>query len=106
MNKNGVVIDFAAELARRTEGLSGHAWIYCRKYISHGGQQFVSCKQVSSHLQSLFHHADARLQVTHMNENILQEQRVTTENSAGVVHEEQEQLQFVATNSDVSGLYS
>jgi hypothetical protein len=40
----------------------------------------VSCKQVSSHLQSLFHHADARLQVTHMNENILQEQRVTTEN--------------------------
>ncbi|CAK8530310.1 unnamed protein product [Lathyrus sativus] len=163
LNKNGVAIDlaalfnvehpFAAELARRTEGMNseeellgflsdlvgqwgsrrrkrrivdaadfgdvlpldwklllslkrkdGRAWIYCRRYISPSGQQFVSCKEVSSYLQSRFGHSDLQLQISHKSENILQEQRVTTDNSAGVAREEQDQRQIVATNSDVSAL--
>ncbi|KAJ8775157.1 hypothetical protein K2173_020161 [Erythroxylum novogranatense] len=32
----------------------GRAWVYCRRYISPGGQHFLSCKEVSNYLQSLF----------------------------------------------------
>ncbi|PNX90976.1 methyl-CpG binding domain protein, partial [Trifolium pratense] len=76
----------------------------CLIFSSPSGQQFVSCKEVSSYLQSRFGHSDLQLQISHRSESILQEQRVTTENSAGVAHEEQDQRQIVATNSDVSGL--
>ncbi|XP_057430332.1 uncharacterized protein LOC130723344 [Lotus japonicus] len=82
----------------------GRAWIYCRRYISPSGQQFVSCKEVSAYLQSLFGQAEPQLKISCRNENILQEQRVTTENSAGVTGEDQDQRQIAATNSDVPGL--
>ncbi|XP_027338094.1 uncharacterized protein LOC113852032 [Abrus precatorius] len=83
----------------------GRAWIYCRRYISPSGQQFVSCKEVSSYLQSLFGHSDAQLQISRRSENVSQEQRVNAENSAGVAYyEDQDQRQIVATNSDVPGL--
>ncbi|PQP94812.1 uncharacterized protein Pyn_03861 [Prunus yedoensis var. nudiflora] len=32
----------------------GRAWIYCRRFISPTGQQFLSCKEVSSFLHSFF----------------------------------------------------
>ncbi|KAK9930508.1 hypothetical protein M0R45_027545 [Rubus argutus] len=32
----------------------GHKWLVCRRYISPNGQQFVSCKEVSSFLHSYF----------------------------------------------------
>ncbi|KAM7516824.1 hypothetical protein LguiA_006407 [Lonicera macranthoides] len=31
----------------------GHVWLYCRRYISPTGRQFVSCKDVSSYLLSI-----------------------------------------------------
>ncbi|XP_065870782.1 uncharacterized protein [Euphorbia lathyris] len=37
----------------------GRAWVYCRRYISPGGQHFLSCKEVSKYLQSFFGHYDA-----------------------------------------------
>lgn len=40
----------------------------------------MSCKEVSSYLQSLFGPADVQLQISRRSENILQEQRVTAEN--------------------------
>lgn len=83
----------------------GHAWIYCRRYISPSGEHFVSCKEVSSYLQSLLGNGDAQLQVSRRSENVVQEQRVPAENqSAGVAHEHQDQMQIVVANSDVSGL--
>lgn len=30
----------------------GRAWVYCRRYVSPGGQQFMSCKDVSAHFGS------------------------------------------------------
>ncbi|KAK7302532.1 hypothetical protein RJT34_13424 [Clitoria ternatea] len=82
----------------------GRAWIYCRRYISPSGQQFVSCKEVSSYLQSLLGHGDAQLQIGGGSENVVQEVSVTTEDFAGVTHEDQDQSQIVAANSDVPGL--
>ncbi|KAL3504748.1 hypothetical protein ACH5RR_034589 [Cinchona calisaya] len=32
---------------------AGHAWLFCRRYISPNGRQFVSCKEISSYLLSL-----------------------------------------------------
>ncbi|XP_045817723.1 uncharacterized protein LOC123910610 [Trifolium pratense] len=100
----GDVLPLGWKLLLSLKRKDGRAWIYCRRYISPSGQQFVSCKEVSSYLQSRFGHSDLQLQISHRSESILQEQRVTTENSTGVAHEEQDQRQIVATNSDVSGL--
>jgi hypothetical protein len=52
----------------------------CLIFSSPSGQQLVSCREVSSYLQSRFGHSDLQLQISHRSENILQEQRVTTEN--------------------------
>nr|KYP60566.1 hypothetical protein KK1_022973 [Cajanus cajan] len=82
----------------------GRAWIYCRRYISPGGQHFVSCKEVSSYLQSLLGHGDAHMQITRGSEIVVPEQRVPAQNSASVTQELQDQMQIVAVNSDVSGL--
>ncbi|TKY71472.1 Methyl-CpG-binding domain-containing protein 8 [Spatholobus suberectus] len=82
----------------------GRAWIYCRRYISPSGEHFVSCKEVSSYLQSLLGHGDAQLQISRRSENVVQEQRVTAENSMVVTQDHQDQRQIVAANSDVSGL--
>ncbi|KAK7328142.1 hypothetical protein VNO77_22238 [Canavalia gladiata] len=79
----------------------GRAWIYCRRYISPSGQHFVSCKEVSSYLQSLFGHGDAQLQSGRRSENVAQEQNMTAENSAGVTYEDQDRSQIVVTGSDV-----
>ncbi|KAG4399137.1 hypothetical protein AAZX31_08G176300 [Glycine max] len=80
----------------------GRAWIYCRRYISPSGQHFVSCKEVSSYLQSLLdNNGDAQLQIMRT-ENVVQEHNVPAENSAGVAQEHQDERQIVAVNSDVS----
>ncbi|MED6204636.1 hypothetical protein PIB30_010755 [Stylosanthes scabra] len=79
----------------------GRSWIYCRRYISPSGQQFVSCREVASYLQSLIGHSDAPLQISHRSENMPQEQRATTEQSAGVSHEDRHDWQIVVANSDV-----
>ncbi|CAN1141760.1 Methyl-CpG-binding domain-containing protein 8 [Linum perenne] len=31
----------------------GRAWVYCRRYVSPGGQHFLSCKEVSEYMQSV-----------------------------------------------------
>ncbi|CAL0334353.1 unnamed protein product [Lupinus luteus] len=81
----------------------GRAWIYCRRYLSPSGQQFLSCKEVSSYLQSLSGHSDTQLQISLRSENMLQEHThmVTTENYAGFTLEDENQLQIVVANSDV-----
>ncbi|WCJ18724.1 methyl-CPG-binding domain 8 [Euphorbia peplus] len=38
----------------------GRASVYCRRYVSPGGQHFASCKEVSKYLQSFFEHYDAQ----------------------------------------------
>lgn len=60
--------------------LFGAYLFFCLLLSSPRGQQFVSCKEVSSYLQSLFGQPDLQLQISHRSENVLQEQRVTAEN--------------------------
>ncbi|CAN0880090.1 Methyl-CpG-binding domain-containing protein 8 [Linum grandiflorum] len=31
----------------------GRAWVYCRRYVSPGGQHFISCNEVSEYMQSV-----------------------------------------------------
>ncbi|KAI4296374.1 hypothetical protein L6164_036337 [Bauhinia variegata] len=76
----------------------GRAWIYCRRYISPSGHQFVTCREVSSYLQSIFGYNDAQLAINRRGENMLQDNRVTIESSAGVTHENQEQRKIVTSN--------
>ncbi|XP_028800784.1 uncharacterized protein LOC114756036 isoform X2 [Neltuma alba] len=77
----------------------GRAWIYCRRYISPSGEQFVSCKEVSSYLQSLFGHNDAQLPISRRGENMLMDHGVTTKSFAGVTHEEQDKRMIIANDS-------
>ncbi|KAK4271264.1 hypothetical protein QN277_019980 [Acacia crassicarpa] len=77
----------------------GRAWIYCRRYISPSGEQFVSCKEVSSYLQSLFSHNDAQLPITRGVENMLTDNRGTTQSFAGVTPEEQDRRMIIANDS-------
>ncbi|CAM8987136.1 hypothetical protein QQ045_009533 [Rhodiola kirilowii] len=48
---------------RRREG---RIWLYCRRYISPRGQEFVSCKDVALYLQSLFGGSNDPLVDVHM----------------------------------------
>ncbi|KAG4948283.1 hypothetical protein GYH30_041427 [Glycine max] len=82
----------------------GRAWIYCRRYISPSGQHFVSCKEVSSYLQSLLGNGDAQLQISRRTENVVQEHKLSADNSAAVTKEHQDEMQIVAVNMAVSGL--
>ncbi|KAI4299102.1 hypothetical protein L6164_032593 [Bauhinia variegata] len=76
----------------------GRAWIYCRRYISPNGQQFVTCREVSSYLQSVFGYNDAQWAINRRGENMMQDNRVATESHAGVTHDNQERRQLVASN--------
>ncbi|KAK7246744.1 hypothetical protein RIF29_41614 [Crotalaria pallida] len=107
----GDVLPLGWKLLLGLKRKDGRAWIYCRRYLSPSGQQFLSCKEVSSYLQSLSGHGDTQLQICHRSENMLQEHTMNmqelamiTENSVGVAHEDRDQLQNVVTNSDVPSL--
>ncbi|XP_062077098.1 uncharacterized protein LOC133781989 [Humulus lupulus] len=76
----------------------GRAWIYCRRYISPNGQQFISCKDVSSYLQSVGCRNTPHLLNGHKNENN-QEYRQITENHAGLIFKEGEQRQDLNSSS-------
>ncbi|XP_060167878.1 uncharacterized protein LOC132598799 [Lycium barbarum] len=41
----------------------GRVWVYCRRYVSPTGQQFISCKEASSYLRSHFLSGEANQQV-------------------------------------------
>ncbi|OIW13636.1 hypothetical protein TanjilG_07978 [Lupinus angustifolius] len=75
----------------------GRAWIYCRRYLSPSGQQFLSCKEVSSYLQSLSSHSDTQLQISLRSENMLQEHTMTMKEHTDTVTTEN----IVVANSDV-----
>ncbi|XP_011045682.1 PREDICTED: uncharacterized protein LOC105140510 isoform X2 [Populus euphratica] len=51
----------------------GRAWVYCRRYLSPSGQQFISCKEVSAYLQSLVGPYDAQQAKDHTGHSIQQD---------------------------------
>lgn len=63
----------------------GRVWLFCRRYISPNGQQFVSCKEVSSCLLSLSGLQDARQpNYGHNDENSQLAHQISPGNAAGL----------------------
>ncbi|KDP41390.1 hypothetical protein JCGZ_15797 [Jatropha curcas] len=64
---------------------AGYFWIACRRYISPNGQQFMSCKEVSSYLLSLYGLQDAnQSNFGHIDGNFQLTDRISSENAADV----------------------
>ncbi|PON81911.1 TFIIH C1-like domain containing protein [Trema orientale] len=77
----------------------GRAWIYCRRYISPTGQQFVSCRDVSSYLQSIS--GVSTQESNGKKSEDIQEYRQITENNAGLIFKDADQRQDLNSNSAV-----
>ncbi|XP_054802329.1 uncharacterized protein LOC129306043 isoform X2 [Prosopis cineraria] len=95
----GDVLPLGWKLLLGLKRKDGRAWIYCRRYISPSGEQFVSCKEVSSYLQTLFGHNDAQLPINRRGENMLMDNRVATQSGAGNTHEDQDKRMVIANDS-------
>lgn len=79
----------------------GRAWVYCRRYISPTGQHFISCKDVSSYLQSV-----DGLSATHQRSGRkgegVQDDRLITENQhAGLIFKDGNLRQDTNPSTDV-----
>ncbi|XP_048232063.1 uncharacterized protein LOC8276903 isoform X2 [Ricinus communis] len=83
----GDFLPFGWKLLLGLKRKEGKAWVYCRRYISPSGQQFISCKEVSAYLQSCLKPYD------HSNGNNRQVHRVASENHAGTSGREEDQRQ-------------
>lgn len=77
----------------------GRASIYCRRYISPTGQQFISCKDAASYLLSFFGRSDALHPSGQKGENVLQDYRLTSENLAGFTHKDEDQRKEIIPSS-------
>jgi hypothetical protein len=77
----------------------GRASIYCRRYISPTGQQFISCKEAASYLQSFFGLRDAQWPSSQKGENIQQDYRLTSENLASFTQKDEDRRQEVISSS-------
>ncbi|KAI9084579.1 hypothetical protein K1719_033567 [Acacia pycnantha] len=74
----GDVLPVGWKLLLGLERKDGRAWIYCRRYISHN---------------------DAQLPITRGVENMLMDNRVTTQSFAGVTPEEQDRRMIIANTT-------
>ncbi|KAJ4827455.1 hypothetical protein Tsubulata_032974 [Turnera subulata] len=63
----------------------GRAWVYCRRYISPGGQHFVSCKEVSEYLRSFIGSSVAKLMKDYATDSVAKEGGVVSESFAGAI---------------------
>ncbi|KAL7206006.1 hypothetical protein ACSBR2_018839 [Camellia fascicularis] len=77
----------------------GQVSVYCRRYISPSGQQFVSCKEAASYLQSYFGLNDASQPSNQMGGNNQQVFGLASENHAGFVRQNDDLKQDTIPNS-------
>ncbi|XP_017971090.1 PREDICTED: uncharacterized protein LOC18608269 isoform X1 [Theobroma cacao] len=67
----------------------GRASVYCRRYLSPGGRQFVSCKELTAYLQSYFGGLhDAHLTMDKDGDIAQQVHQMVSENQGGTVQKE------------------
>ncbi|XVE93150.1 hypothetical protein REPUB_Repub01dG0165300 [Reevesia pubescens] len=66
----------------------GRASVYCRRYMSPGGRQFISCKEVSAYLQSYFVLHDAPLTMDNGGDIAQQVHHVASENEVAIQKED------------------
>ncbi|KAL3611732.1 hypothetical protein D5086_002752 [Populus alba] len=86
----------------------GRAWVYCRRYLSPSGQQFISCKEVSAYLQSLVGPYDAQQAKDHTGDSIQQDHEGASVSHAGAIerledhrqsNEHQKQVSLLETDN-------
>lgn len=86
----------------------GRAWVYCRRYLSPSGQQFISCKEVSAYLQSLVGPYDAQQAKDHTGDSIQQDHEGAPVSHAGAIerledhrqsNEHQKQVSLLETDN-------
>ncbi|XP_057976496.1 uncharacterized protein LOC131163774 [Malania oleifera] len=65
----------------------GRVSLYCRRYISPCGQQYVSCKDVSLYLQSYFGLNEANQSMNSHGDNVLQD-KLPSGNNVGPTHKD------------------
>lgn len=67
----------------------GHVWLYCRRYLSPSGQQFLSCKDISSYLISLHSAQDAnKVNCAENNENINDGKNLASASIVNVINQD------------------
>ncbi|XWS54519.1 hypothetical protein CRYUN_Cryun10bG0096400 [Craigia yunnanensis] len=66
----------------------GRASVYCRRYMSPGGRQFISCKEVSGYLQSYFGLHDAPLTMDKGGDIAQQVHQMASENEVAIQKED------------------
>ncbi|XP_044478448.1 uncharacterized protein LOC123205537 [Mangifera indica] len=65
----------------------GHEWLACQRYISPNGQQFATCKEVSSYLLSFFRLKDAsQSNAGHTGDGVQLDDKLTYGNATGCMH--------------------
>ncbi|KAI4307401.1 hypothetical protein L6164_030597 [Bauhinia variegata] len=81
---------------------AGRVWIFCRRYISPDGHQFVSCKEVSSYLLSFFGLQDvSQSKSCHTDGNLQVSSKMTSENHNGCVPKTGMKSDGVASSSHI-----
>ncbi|KAJ8572515.1 hypothetical protein K7X08_009026 [Anisodus acutangulus] len=55
----GDILPIGWQLLLALRRRDNHIWVYCRRYVSPTGQQFISCKEASSYLRSHFFTGEA-----------------------------------------------
>lgn len=80
----------------------GRASVYCRRYISPGGQHFVSCKEVSGYLQSYFGLNDTNQSINPGGDEMQQDYRVATDSLADIAQKENDQRQSNQHDKEVT----
>ncbi|KAI9402693.1 hypothetical protein POPTR_001G312900v4 [Populus trichocarpa] len=80
----------------------GRAWVYCRRYLSPSGQQFISCKDVSAYLQSLVGPYDAQQAKDHTGHSIQQDHGGAPVSHAGAIERLEDQRQSIEHQKQVS----
>lgn len=77
----------------------GRASIYCRRYISPTGLQFISCKDAASYLLSFFGLSDAQCPSSQKGEKIQQDYRLGSENLAGFTPKYRDRQEVISSST-------
>ncbi|XVE66567.1 hypothetical protein DITRI_Ditri08aG0088900 [Diplodiscus trichospermus] len=97
----GDVLPIGWKLLLGLKRKEGRASVYCRRYMSPGGRQFLSCKEVSAYLQSYFGLHDAPLTMDKDGDIAQQVHQMASENG-GAIQKEDYQKQSAELEKEVN----
>ncbi|XP_022763680.1 uncharacterized protein LOC111309095 isoform X2 [Durio zibethinus] len=97
----GGVLPIGWKLLLGLKRREGRASVYCRRYISPGGRQFVSCKEVSAYLQSYFELHDAPLTMDKGGDIAQHAHQMASENEIAI-HKDDDQRRSAEREKEVN----